>query len=657
MLPLGDWLGRESKLLDWMAVGTQPKFLLARDAKRGFVAVNGPLLRKALLTIAITGLAAGLAVKVGLWLPLLSETLWMLATLPVIVALARAILMDFWAGRVGVDAIALISMSAALVFGQALAAVVVAIMYAGGNVLEDYARGHAERNLKALTDRSPRVAHRISGERQESIPVEQVAVDDELLVRAGEVLPVDGILLDRLAKVDESAITGEPLPETRKCGDALRSGTVNAGEALHMRASAVAGQSTYAGIVRMVEAAQTVKAPFIRMADRFALVLLPLTLIIAGIAWYASGDRVRALAVLVVATPCPLILAAPIAFVAGVSRAARHGVLMKGSTALEALASARTAVFDKTGTLTQGGTQLVEIVAAPGRDDDELLRLLASLEQASQHVLAEAVVTTAKRRGLKLGRPENVAEHRGAGLRGTIEGMEVCAGSQALVLALRDLPGWAERVVALYRAQPVLVVFLSVDDRLAAIFVFGDGIRADAADAIVRLRRSGMSRCLMLTGDDWETAKRIGETLGLDQIVAEASPADKVAVVKVENTHAPTMMVGDGINDAPALATAAVGVAMGARGATASSEAADVIVLTDRLRPVADAVAIAHRTKTIASQSIVVGLALSGAAMIAAAFGMITPVAGALLQEAIDVAVIINALRALGGDGIIRSRV
>lgn len=612
--------------------------------------VNEALLRKALLTIAITGLVAGLAGTVGLPLPLAPDTLWMLATLPVIVALARAILMDLWAGRVGVDAIALVSMSAALAFGQPLAGVVVAIMYAGGNVLEDYARGHAERNLKALTDRSPRVAHRLSGERLESIPVEQVAVDDELLVRAGEILPVDGILVDHLAKIDESAVTGEPLPEVRKAGDALRSGTVNAGEAFHMRASAIAGESTYAGIVRMVEAAQTAKAPFIRMADRFALVLLPLTLIIAGIAWYASGDRVRALAVLVVATPCPLILAAPIAFVAGVSRAARHGVLMKGSTALEALASARTAVFDKTGTLTYGGAQLVEAVAAPGRDDDELLRLLASLEQASHHVLAEAVVALARGKGLKLDRPENIREHRGSGLQGTVDGLEICAGSRSLVLGDRDLPGWAEGVVARYKGQPVLVVFLSLDDQLAGIFVFGDGIRADAAEAISRLRGAGMARCLMLTGDDAETARRIGETLGLDKIVAEASPADKVAVVSLENTRAPTMMVGDGINDAPALASAAVGVAMGARGATASSEAADVIVLTDRLRPVADAVAIAHRTKAIASQSIVVGLALSGVAMVAAAFGMITPVAGALLQEAIDIAVIVNALRALGGD-------
>ncbi|AWC23733.1 Zinc-transporting ATPase [Aminobacter sp. MSH1] len=618
-------------------------------------AVYEPLLRKSLLAIAVAGLAAGLAGVLGVQLPLPSESVWALATLPVIAALAVSIFRDVFAGRLGVDAIALLSMTAALLFDEALAAVVVAIMYTGGNVLEDYARGRAERDLKALTDRSPRIAHRRSGERFESIPVEQVSVDDELMVRAGEVLPVDGVLLDD-ARIDESAITGEPFPMVCKRGDALRSGTVNAGEMFHMRASALAGQSTYAGIVRMVEAAQTARAPFIRMADRFALILLPLTLMVAALAWYASSDPIRALAVLVVATPCPLILAAPIAFIAGVSRAARHGILMKGSTALEALAKARTAVFDKTGTLTYGGAQLVEMEVAPGRDSDELFGLLASLEQASHHVLADAIVALAKNKGLNLFRPERVVEYRGSGLKGIVCGVSVSAGSQSLILAGRDLPAWAERIVARYKGQPALAVYVAVDERLVAILVLGDGLRADAVDALSRLRRAGITRSLMLTGDDAETANRIGGTLGFDRIVADASPADKVGLIKAEALAAPTMMVGDGINDAPALATATVGIAMGARGATASSEAADVIVLTDHLGPVADAVAIAHRTTTIAKQSIVVGLALSGAAMIAAAFGLITPVAGALLQEGIDVAVILNALRALGGDQILKAR-
>ncbi|QKC84810.1 heavy metal translocating P-type ATPase [Mesorhizobium sp. NZP2077] len=610
--------------------------------------MNESTLRRALLVIAILGLAVGIgAWRTGLG-PLEANTIWTVATLPVVAALAISILRDFWIGRFGVDAIALVSMSAALLLGQPLAAVVVAIMYAGGTVLEDFARGRAERSLKALTDRSPRVAHRTSTLGTETISVEDVAVGDELLVRAGELLPVDGILLDASASLDESAVSGEPLPERRSAGDVLRSGTVNAGETFSMRASALAEQSTYAAIVRMVAAAQTAKSPFIRMADRFALFLLPVTLLVSGAAWYVSGDPIRALAVLVVATPCPLILAAPVAFIGGVSRAARSGILMKGSTALEALAQVRTAIFDKTGTLTIGGAELIEIEAAPGRDANHLLQLLASLEQASHHVLADSIIRAARGRQLVLSHPRDVREHRGAGLKGRVENISIAAGSRALVLADRPLPKWARGGEEKYQEEPVLRVFVALGERLAGVFTFGDAMRTDAHDTLASLRSAGITRMVMLTGDDGAAAKRISSMLDLDVIVADAIPADKVATVTAEKALAPTMMVGDGINDAPALAAATVGVAMGAQGATASSEAADVIVLTDRLQPVADAVRIARRTRSIALQSIIVGLALSGLAMIAAAMGQITPVAGALLQEGIDVAVILNALRTLG---------
>ncbi|RWC89317.1 MAG: heavy metal translocating P-type ATPase [Mesorhizobium sp.] len=610
--------------------------------------MNESILRRALLVIAILGLAVGIgAWRTGLG-PLEADTIWTAATLPVVAALAISILRDFWIGRFGVDAIALVSMSAALFLGQPLAAVVVAIMYAGGTVLEDFARGRAERNLKALTDRSPRVAHRTSTLGTETISVEDVDVGDEILVRAGELLPVDGILLDASASLDESAVSGEPLPERRSAGDVLRSGTVNAGETFSMRASALAEQSTYAAIVRMVAAAQTAKSPFIRMADRFALFLLPATLLVSGAAWYVSGDPIRALAVLVVATPCPLILAAPVAFIGGVSRAARVGILMKGSTALEALAQVRTAIFDKTGTLTIGGAELIEIEAAPGRDANHLLQLLASLEQASHHVLADSIIREARGRQLMLSHPRDVREHRGAGLKGRVENIAIASGSRALVLADSPLPNWAKGGEEKYRDEAVLRVFVALGGQLAGVFTFGDALRVDAHDALGKLRSAGIGRMIMLTGDDGVAATRISARLDLDALVADATPAEKVATVTAEKALAPTMMVGDGINDAPALAAATVGVAMGARGATASSEAADVIVLTDRLLPVADAVRIARRTRSIALQSIIAGLALSGLAMIAAAMGQITPVAGALLQEGIDVAVILNALRTLG---------
>lgn len=611
-------------------------------------AMNESSLRRALLAIAILGLVLG----AGGWRsglgPVQAGTIWTAATLPVVVALAFSILRDFWIGRIGVDAIALVSMSAALLLGQPLAAIVVAIMYSGGTVLEDFARGRAERNLKALTDRAPRVAHRKSGSGTEVVPVDQVVVGDEILVRAGELLPVDGVLIDASAQIDESTVSGEPLPEQRRAGDKLSSGTVNAGEAFVMRASASADKSTYAAIVRMVAAAQTAKAPFIRLADRFALLLLPLTLLVAGIAWYLSGDPIRALAVLVVATPCPLILAAPVAFIGGVSRAARAGILMKGGTALEALAQVRTAVFDKTGTLTVGGAELIGIDVAPNRNADELLRLLASLEQASHHVLADSIVRVARGRKLTLSQPRDVREYRGEGLKGRIAGRSVIAGSRSLVLARGSPPPWTEGSEKRYHDAPVLRVYLSLDGELAGIFIFGDAPREDAGDTLQGLRSTGVSRVVMLTGDDASAARKVSAALELDAVITDATPADKVKVVEAEKMLAPTVMVGDGINDAPALAAATVGIAMGARGGTASSEAADIVILTDRLQPVAQALSIARRTRRIALQSIIVGLALSGGAMVLAAMGRITPVAGALLQEGIDVAVILNALRALG---------
>ena len=612
--------------------------------------MNEKTIHLTLLALALIGLIAGLA------LPLLHfdvepGLIWSAATVPVIIALTISIIRDFLIGRFGVDAIALVSMSAAVAMGQPLAGTVVAIMYTGGNVLEDYARGKAERDLKSLRDRTPRTAHKWIGDELTDIAVKDVAVGDQLLVRAGELLPVDGYLLAPRASIDESAVTGEPLPVTRSHGDLVRSGTVNAGEAIRYRASAAADHSTYAGIVRMVEAAQTANAPFIRIADRFALFLLPTTLLVSGAAWWLSGDKIRALAVLVVATPCPLILAAPVAFIGGVSRAARAGILMKGSTALEALAQVRTAIFDKTGTLTEGGAHLTAIETVPDVPPDEALRLLASLEQASHHVLAVTLVDLARRKGLALFHPTEVREFRGSGIEGKVKGMRIRAGARALVLGDAALPDWAKAAAASANDRSALTVYLSIDERLSALVLMADAIREDTPAALARLRASGISRIIMVTGDDSETATMVAASLKLDDTFSDKSPAEKVAAVEAERARQPTMMVGDGINDAPALAAANVGIAMGARGATASSEAADVVILVDRLDRVAEAFSIALRTRFIALQSIVVGLGLSSVAMVVAAFGYITPVAGALLQEGIDIAVILNALRTLKGPG------
>jgi heavy metal translocating P-type ATPase len=604
------------------------------------------IFRRGLIAFALVALAAGL----GLWgmgRAVAASWVWALGTVPVVAGLLVSMIRDFLAGRVGVDAIAFVSMSAALLLGETLAGIVVAVMYAGGNVLEDFAVARAERDLKSLVDRAPRVAHRRGDQHVEDIPVERVTVGDTILVRAGEVIPVDGVVTSATAVIDEAALTGEPIPATRRRGEPALSGTLNAGETFEMRATATAGASTYAGIVRMATAAQTAKAPFIRLADHFALLLLPVTLAVAGAAWVWSGDAIRGLAVLVAATPCPLILAAPVAFIAGVSHAARNGILIKGGSALEKLARAHTVMFDKTGTLTVGGARLFAVETASGENVDEVLRLAGSLEQASHHIVAGAIVEAALARGLALEVPREARETMGSGLEGLVGNRRVCVGSHDLVYGARRPEQWAVHVLRRASWRSALSVFVAVDGRTIGALLLGDELRRETPRAVQTLRTAGVSRIVMVTGDRADAAETIGAALDLDAVLANRVPSDKVEAVATEQRLSPTLMVGDGINDAPALAAADVGIAMGARGASASSEAADVVILVDRLDRVADAVVIAKRARAIALQSIVAGLGMSGIAMGFAAFGWLTPVAGALAQEAIDVAVILNALRAL----------
>ncbi|MDA9533302.1 heavy metal translocating P-type ATPase [Bradyrhizobium sp. CCBAU 25338] len=604
------------------------------------------VLRWTLVAIAIAGLAAGILARAAGRLDL-ADLAWALGTAPVIGGLAVSIVRDLLGGRLGVDAIALLSMSAALALGQPLAGAVVALMYSGGNVLEDIAIARAERDLRSLVDRAPRQAHRKNDERIEDVPIEEVAVGEQLLVRAGEIVPVDGIVGSVSATIDESAVTGEPIPVEKTRGSAVLSGSLNAGETFELTVTAPAGESTYAGIVRMVTAAQTAKAPFVRMADRYALIFLPVTLVMAFVAWRISGDLTRSLAVLVAATPCPLILAAPVAFIAGVAQAARRGILVKGGAALEALARAHTVLFDKTGTLTVGGARLLSVEVAPGQDADEVLTLGASLEQASHHVLAKAVVAAAVDRGLKLKPPEHVKETMGSGLSGLIDGRQVTAGSREMLLSRAELSPWELRAIRRASWRSALIVFIAVDGRPIGALLLADELRADTPRAIRLLRDAGIARMVMVTGDRAAAAQAIGAALDLDAVLADRVPSDKVEAVRTEQRLHPTIMVGDGINDAPALAVADIGVALGARGASASSEAADVVILADRLDRVGEAIVIAQQARRIALQSIVVGMGLSLVAMVAATLGWLDPVPAAIVQEVIDVAVILNALRAL----------
>jgi heavy metal translocating P-type ATPase len=604
------------------------------------------VLRWALVTIAILGLGAGTIAYAGGRTDL-ADLCFVVATIPVIAGLAISIVRDLLAGRLGVDAIALLSMGAAVALGQPLAGAVVALMYSGGNVLEDIAVARAEHDLRALVDRAPREAHRRGGDRIEDVPVSSVAVGDQLLVRAGEVVPVDGVVTSIAATIDESALTGEAMPVVKLRGVAILSGSLNAGETFELAVTTVAGESTYAGILRLVTSAQTAKAPFVRLADRYALIFLPVTLVIAAIAWLISGDVIRSLAVLVAATPCPLILAAPVAFIAGVAQAARRGILVKGGGPLEALARAHTVLFDKTGTLTVGGARLLSVEVAPGESAADVLMLGASLEQASHHVVAKAIVQAGIERGLVLKVPEQVRESMGSGLHGVIDGRHVSAGSRDLVLAAGEIAPWATRAIRRASGRSALIVFVAVDGRPIGALLLADELRADTPRAIRLLRDAGIARIVMVTGDRAAAAQAIGAALDLDAVLADRVPSDKVDAVRSEQRLHPTIMVGDGINDAPALASADVGIALGARGASASSEAADVVILADRLDRVGEAIVIAQRVRRIAVESIVAGMGLSLLAMAAATIGWLAPVPAAIVQEAIDVAVILNALRAL----------
>ncbi len=604
------------------------------------------ILRWALVSIAVAGLAAGI-LAYAVSRPDIADLSWTLATVPVVAGLAVSIARDLLAGRFGVDAIALVSMSVALALGQPLAGAVVALMYSGGNVLEEIAVARAEHDLRSLVDRAPREAHRRIGDRIEEVPISAVAVGDQLLVQAGEVVPVDGVVTSSVATIDELALTGEPIPVVKVRGAAILSGSLNVSEAFELTVLAIAGESTYTGIVRLVTAAQTAKAPFVRLADRYALFFLPVTLALAFVAWLISGDLIRSLAVLVAATPCPLILAAPVAFIAGVAQAARRGILVKGGGPLEALARTHTVLFDKTGTLTVGGARLLSIEVAPGETADEVLMLGASLEQASHHVLAHAIVQAGAERGLNLKIPEQVRESMGSGLHGVIESRHVSAGSSELIFAGKCVTDWATRAIRRASWRSALVVFVAVEGRPIGALLLADELRSDTPRAIRLLREAGVARMIMVTGDRAGAAHAIGAALDLDAVLADRVPSDKVDAVRSEQRLHPTIMVGDGINDAPALASADVGIALGARGASASSEAADVVILADRLDRVGEAIVIAQRARRIAIESIVAGMGLSILAMLAATFGWLMPVPAAIVQEVIDVAVILNALRAL----------
>ncbi len=606
--------------------------------------IQGFALRPVLIAIAAAGLAAGFAAHLlglGAW----SGMIWAAAVVPVLAALVVEIWQSLRAGKVGLDIVAALSMTAALAVGEYLAAAIVALMYSGGQYLESYAERRARRDMTQLLARAPRFAMRHRNGELEKIPIDAIEPGDTLLIRRGDIVPVDGTVAAGSATLDQSALTGESVPVRLEAGAEVMSGATNAGEAFDLIGSRRAADSTYAAIVRLVERAQESRAPMARLADRYSLVFLAVTVALAGGAWFLTSDPIRAVAVLVVATPCPLILAVPIAWVSGMSRAARNGILVKNGAALETMGRMRVLVIDKTGTLTVGRPEVKEVVTPAAAAPDEVLRLAASLDQASKHVVADAIVADARARGLALSVPTGVSETPGEGLTGMVDGRKVAVGGRSYVSSQMGTPIARPQTIA----PGIVTVSVGIDGVHAGEIVMADRLRAGTGGFLQNLRRLGIDRIVLATGDRADVAKAVTAGLDVDAVRSELTPDQKVMVVLSERKNGPVMMAGDGVNDAPALAAADVGVAMGARGAAASAQAADVVLLVDQVDRIVPAMRIAQRSRRIALQSVMAGLGLSGLAMVVAAFGYLPPVQGALLQEAIDVAVIANALRALGG--------
>jgi heavy metal translocating P-type ATPase len=554
---------------------------------------------------------------------------------------------DMLRGHFGLDVLSVIAMVATLAVGEYIASLIIVLMLAGGEALEDYAGRRARRDLSALLDRSPRIAHVLqpgaaASDEFRDLPVDGVAVGDVLLVRPSEIVPVDGLLLSEAGSFDESSLTGESMPVSRGTGDEVLSGSINGNRAVRMQAIRTSADSQYQQIVALVHAAEGSHAPIVRLADRFAIPFTAVSLLLAGTAWALSGDPKRFAEVLVLATPCPLLIAAPVAFLGGLSRAAKAGVIMKGGAVIEQIARVRSTAFDKTGTLTLGRPELLDVLPAAGFDANEILQLAASAEQYSSHVLADSIRRAAETRGLVLQAATEAREEATNGVVATIDGREVVVGKPAYVASLA--PDTVRTSV--HTGQGV--AYIAVDGHFAGVLVLADQPRPEAAAVVSWLRAHGVSRMIMLTGDVDSTAGAVAHQVGLDEVYAELLPPEKVRIAG-ELQPRPVMMIGDGVNDAPVLAAADIGVAMGAKGATAAGDAADVVILVDSLAKVVDAVSIGRHTVRVAITAIWIGIGLSTGLMIVAMTGVIPAVFGALTQELVDLTTILYALRAVRG--------
>ncbi len=558
-----------------------------------------------------------------------------------LVPLIWGMVQDLRYGTYGVDLLAATAIATSVIMHEYWAAMVIVLMLTGGESLEDYAEKRAGRELDALMTRAPQKAHLLKGHKETDIAVSKVVVGDKLVIRPGEVVPVDAVILDGTASFDEASLTGESLPQTREPGNTILSGSINMDGEVVVRAAHTSAESQYEQIIKLVQSASRSQTPFVRLADRYSIPFTIVSFGIAILAWVLSGDSLRFLEVIVVATPCPLILAAPIAVISGMSRSAKHGIIIKTGSALERLAQAKTFAFDKTGTLTQGELVVDSIKTYNGAKRADVLHLAASIEASSNHVLARAIVAKARKDNVKVGKAKHVKEIAGNGVSAMIGGKEVLVGRMQLL---------EKHNVALpkdFKASSVkqTAALVAIDGIFSGVITLKDELRPESVETIERLKQQGVDNFMMVTGDNTATAQAIAKRVGITEVISEALPGDKLRAIDAQ-TLRPVAFVGDGVNDAPVLTASDVGIALGARGSTAASESADVVILKDDVSRVAYGVEIAKRTFSIARQSILVGIGLSVILMVVFSTGKFKPVYGAAIQELVDVVVIFNALRA-----------
>ncbi len=604
-----------------------------------------PRLRAALLPVAaLTAIVGGL-LQPSTGPGVHRSAVWMAGLLvvgtPVVLLTIRGAL----AAKFSADLVASLAIVAAAILGQPLPGLIVVLMQTGGQALEHYAERRASAAVRALEAGAPRLAHRrVTPESLEDVPVDSIRIGDHLVVLPGELVPCDGQVETGDSHVDASRLTGEPLPTRVGPGAHLMSGSINGEGPLTLLATSLASQSQYALIVALVREAQASKAPLQRAADRAATWFTPMTIALCLATWLLSHNATRLLAVLVVATPCPLILAVPVAVIGGISRAAGRNIVFRDGTAVEQLGQVTVAVFDKTGTLTLGRPAVRAVRAITPFSESDILRLSAAVEQGSGHLLARSVVEAARHSGQPITPALDVVDTPGQGVVGRVAGVEVAVGSNSWIAG--RYPGAKTILEAAHGDSSDLRAAVVIDGQAAGIILFADEPRPRLAEFFRTLTNLGITRSIMLSGDRLATAQAVAATAGIQEIHADLMPGEKTAVIQsLQREGARVLMVGDGTNDAPALMQATVGMALAAHGGGISAEAASVVLLADDLGLVVEAIRISQRTIRIARQSIVVGLGLSLIAMGFAAFGHIAPIQGALLQELIDISVILNALR------------